>query len=358
MLSMRAVGFCALILAVVGFLGVALFGADDNKGVWTDPKDPSLPADFKFQGEYLSEDGKTGCQVISLGQKAFQAVVLRGGLPGAGWDGTNKILIDGTLDDDKVTLKPAAGERRYLDKKSDAFSASKKFPPVGQKDYSGTISGETLSIKTDDDKTLTLKKTVRKSATLGAKPPEGAVVLFDGSNVDAFDDKAGLDPESKLLFPNGGDIRTKQTFNNYTAHVEFMLQYMPDARGQGRSNSGFYQVDRYEVQILDSFGLDGIDDECGGIYKKVTPKVNMCYPPLTWQTYDVEFTNAVLGEDGTKTKNTRISVKHNGVVIHDDAEVDGPTAGGSGKEGTPGPLQLQHHGNRVQFRNVWVVEKK
>src|SRR5262249_38066080 len=160
-------------------------------------------------------------------------------------------------------------------------------------------SGDTLTIKTDEDKALTLKKTVRKSTTLGAKPPEGAIVLFDGSNADAWDSNADIDPDTKDLYPKGGDIRTKQKFNNYTAHVEFMLNYKPDARDQQRSNSGFYQVDRYEIQILDSFGLEGVNNECGAIYSKTQPTVNMCFPPLTWQTYDVDFTNAVQ-EDGKK----------------------------------------------------------
>jgi hypothetical protein len=347
-------------------LGLLIAAADlapaqnKTKGVWTDPKDSTLPADFKIQGEYAGEikgGEKLGCQVIALGNGTFQAVVLPGGLPGEGWDGKNKILMDGKLEGEKATFKPTSGKRQYLAQAPDVFSATSKFPPAGQKDYTATVSGDTLSGKTEDGKEFQLKKVERKSSTMGAKPPEGAVVLFDGSGTDQW--KGGrVDKETKFLNTDGNDILTKNKFNNYTAHVEFLLPYRPDARGQGRGNSGFYQVDHYEIQILDSFGLDGKDNECGGFYTKVTPKVNMCYPPLVWQTYDVEFTNAV-AEDGKKTKNARATVKHNGVVIHDNVEVNGPTGGGRGEpEGTPGPLKLQGHGNPLQFRNIWVVEKK
>ena len=116
-------------------------------------------------------------------------------------------------------------------------------------------------------------------------------------------------------------------------------------------------MDHYEVQILDSFGLEGKNNECGGVYTKADPIVNMCLPPLQWQTYDVEFTNSV-SEDGKKVKNARMTLKHNGVVIHKDLEINGKT-GGSRRdlEGTPGPIKLQGHGNPLQFRNVWIVEK-
>src|SRR5262249_11829458 len=151
---------------------------------------------------------------------------------------------------------------------------------------------------------------------------------------------------------DGSDILTKRKFNNYTLHVEFMLPYRPDARGQGRGNSGVYMVDQYEVQVLDSFGLAGKNNECGGFYTKADPKVNRCAPPLVWQTYDIDFTNAV-AENGKKVKNARATVKHNGVVIHDNVEVNGPTGGGrSEPEGTPGSIKLQGHGNPLQYRNI------
>jgi hypothetical protein len=353
-------GFTAL--AVVGDAGDAKKTTDKKvekkkKEVWTDSGDPSLPADFKFQGEYANEQG--GCQVIALGNGAFQGVFFKDGLPGAGWDGQHRVLMDGKLEGDKVvfTPVPAKAKRRYLAQSPLEFSATAKFPPLGQvTDFTGVSDGSTLTIS--GAKSVELKKLIRKSATLGAKAPEGSTVLFDGSNKDQWN--AGrVDNKTGFLNTDGGDITTKRKFNNYTAHVEFFLPFRPDARGQGRGNSGFYQVDHYEVQILDSFGLEGKDNECGGVYTRLAPKVNMCLPPLQWQTYDVEFTNAVRDESGKKIKNARITLKHNGVLVHDNAEIKGTTGGARGEpEGTPGVLRLQGHGNPLQFRNIWVMEKK
>jgi hypothetical protein len=367
-MSMRRWALLAALLAIPAILAIAPAGPAEEpkdkkkKEVWTDPADPTIPVDFKFQGEYagsLKDGSKFAAQVIALGDGKFQAVLLPGGLPGAGWDGKHKILMDGKLDDGRVVFSPTTGKRRYLAQKPEAFSATSKFPPEGQKDCTGTISDEKLTGKTDDGAEFTLTKGVRKSPTLGAKPPEGALVLLDGQNTDEWTG-GRLDKTTGLLNTDGHDIHSKRKFNNYTAHVEFLLPYRPAARGQGRGNSGFYQVNRYEVQILDSFGLDGKNNECGGVYSQVAPKVNMCLPPLVWQTYDVDFTNAVLDESGKKkVKDARITLKHNGVLIHDNAEIKHNTEDPSKKEeGTPGALRLQGHGNPLQFRNIWIVEKK
>ena len=141
-------------------------------------------------------------------------------------------------------------------------------------------------------------------------------------------------------------------------HLEFMLPFKPDARSQGRGNSGFYHVDLYEMQILDSFGLMGLNNECGGIYQKANSMVNMCLPPLQWQAYDVEFSSAVM-KDGKKVKNATLTAKLNGVLIHNKLEINGKTGGSRNEpEGTPGVIKLQGHGNPLQFRNAWIMPKK
>lgn len=331
------------------------------KEVWTDSKAADLPQDFQVQGEYLGtvEGGsKLGIQIIALGKGAFQAVVLPGGLPGAGWSGEEKILMDGRLEGERATFQPATGEKKYLAQSPEQFSATKEFPPKGQKPWSGTWSGDRFAGKTDDGKTFTAEKTARTSPTLGQKAAEGAEILFDGTSATQWEG-GRLDEATHALNTDGQDVKTKEKFNSYTMHLEFMLPFRPDARGQGRGNSGVYQVDQYEVQVLDSFGLAGMDNECGGIYQQARPKVNMCLPPLSWQTYDIEFTKAETDPSGKKTKNARLTLRHNGVLIHENLELTGPTGGSRNEpEGTPGPIKLQGHGNPLQYRNIWIVEKK
>jgi hypothetical protein len=207
-----------------------------------------------------------------------------------------------------------------------------------------------------------LRQTQRISPALGKRPPTGAVILFDGSNLDAWESQnAGQAVKWKMLpsgvveVAGGGNIISKEKFGDHQLHVEFRLPYMPREFGQARGNSGVYLQSRYEVQVLDSYGLEGADNECGGIYQVARPLVNMCAPPLQWQTYDITFHAARLDANGRKVTSARITVVHNGVVIHDNLELPRVTGGAvSEQEGQSAGLMLQDHGNPVQFRNVWV----
>ena len=115
-----------------------------------------------------------------------------------------------------------------------------------------------------------------------------------------------------------------------------------------------YIQQRYEVQILDSFGLTGEPNQCGGSYRQQSPDINMCYPPLAWQTYDIYFRAARWDGQGNKIRNALITVVHNGQPIHGDYSI--PTKTGAGKAEGPQamPILLQDHGNPVHFRNVWI----
>lgn len=201
-------------------------------------------------------------------------------------------------------------------------------------------------------------------ATLGASAPEGATVLFDGENLDDWSNLRGEPaewPVSGELFTVGagkGSIRTRQTFGDCRIHLEFNVPYMPDKTGQARGNSGVYVNGRYEIQVLDSYGLEPKTNDCGAIYQQVAPSVNACKPPLQWQTYDIIFRKPRV-EDGQVTERARITVIHNGIKIIDDQEID-ETPGGVGgvKLGEDGPLMLQDHGDLVQFRNIWIMPLK
>ncbi|WP_435017556.1 3-keto-disaccharide hydrolase [Tundrisphaera sp. TA3] len=194
--------------------------------------------------------------------------------------------------------------------------------------------------------------------TLGAKPPEGAKVLF-GDSIAAWNKLDGKTTaewpvEDGIATVGKGSIRSKDTFGDMQVHVEFNIPYMPDKTGQARGNSGVYLQGIYELQVLDSYGLEPKNNECGGIYQQIVPAVNACKPPLQWQTYDITF-HAAKREGDKVVKKARLTVVQNGLTIIDDKEIS-PTPGGVNdvKEGQDGPIMLQDHGNPVQFRNLWV----
>lgn len=214
-------------------------------------------------------------------------------------------------------------------------------------------------------KGLTLAKPEDAVDTPSTPPPAGALVLFDGKSLENWVSKDGS-PASWAILPNGtmqvkkGDLVTKEKFDgHFKLHVEFRVPYMPKATGQGRGNSGVYSQGRYEVQILDSYGLKSQDNDCGGIYKVAIPLVNACKAPTVWQAYDIDFT-APKFVDGKKVAPAKINVVQNGQTIHKDViiPIDNTVSGMGGDPSTPGPILLQDHGNPVQYRNIWLVKVK
>lgn len=305
-------------------LSLMAIGAPDKKGAYATAKDAQEDPDFAIQGEfagsYTQSEGtvsKVGIQVIALGNGKFRAVGFEGGLPGAGWD---------------------KGERSQSEANK-AADSSVTFTEEDSK-ATGVLKGDNLTIKSPDGKSLgVLKRVNRKSATLGLKPPKGATELFKGTSLEHWKKGARKTPDGLLM---EGVNSARNDFKNFTLHIEFRLPYMPKARGQGRANSGMYLLGT-ETQMLDSFGLSGESNECGGLYKWKRPDQNMCYPPLRWQTYDVEFQAASEGNPPVMT------VKHNGVVIHDKVKLR--------KNSTQGGIHLQNHSNPVRYRNIWLLEK-
>lgn len=323
--------------AVLAVVALSLFVARSSAALgaegeaFTNPQQAGV--EHQLQGEYQGTlktadgDRKVGVQIIALGDGMFEAVAHFGGLPGDGWSrGDERKRAEGRLDGQRILFQT---------NEASAVVESGKIRVSGS-------GGEDVG---------TLDKVERKSPTLGEKPPAGALVLFDGSNVDHFPGAKMTD--DKLL--KAGALG-KDELGDHRLHIEFRTPFMPKARGQGRGNSGVYLQHRYEVQVLDSFGLEGENNECGGIYSVAKPDVNMCLPPLAWQTYDVDFTAAKF--DGAKrVQPAKATIKHNGVVIF-DGEISQFTPGGAASEAPGrGPLFLQDHGNPVAFRNIWVVKK-
>jgi hypothetical protein len=231
--------------------------------------------------------------------------------------------------------------------------------------------------KTWDISDLKIAKSEDKEDVKSTPPPTGAIVLFDGKSLDNWTKTNGKDAAAWKLVDGGAmqangtrDIITKDKFDgNFKLHVEFRVPYMPEAKGQARGNSGVYIQGRYEVQVLDSYGLDSKDNDCAAIYEVSKPKVNACKAPTVWQSYDIEFT-APKCADGKITEPAHITVYHNGVKVQDDVRLvrkdkDGKEeivmntrAGLGGDPCKPGPILLQDHGNPVQFRNVWLLPAK
>ncbi len=197
--------------------------------------------------------------------------------------------------------------------------------------------------------------------TMGMKPPEGAVVLFDGKSLAGWTKADGkstaawtVEDGVLSVAPGKGNIKTEKTFGDFQMHIEFNCPYMPKAKGQARGNSGIYLGGIYELQVLDSYGLKLGNDDCGSIYKQIIPSVNAAKPPLQWQTYDVVFHKAKV-ENGKIVKKARVTVVWNGIKTIDDQEIVKTPGGVDLEEGSDGPILLQDHGNLVEYRNIWIA---
>jgi hypothetical protein len=200
------------------------------------------------------------------------------------------------------------------------------------------------------------------------KPPEGAIVLFDGKDLSGWSAYDGGKPtdtskpakwkvEDGYMEVGRGDIRTKDTFGpDFKLHVEFWLPLMKDKKNQGRANSGVYLQGRYEIQVLDSYMNDTYaKGECGAMYGLLGTSKNANKPPEQWQTYDLTFYSPRVDSDGKVTKKGRVTNVFNGQTVIDNGEFGEVTGGAmDNKLGEPGPIRLQDHGCKVRYRNIWL----
>ena len=195
-----------------------------------------------------------------------------------------------------------------------------------------------------------------------AKPPEGAIVLLPYEPGKKTSLKEWRNKKWKLLDDGsaqvgGGSNLTIRKFKDFRMHLEFQQPYQPTG-GRGRGNSGVYVLDRYEIQIMDSFGSRLGSGGCAAVYRVEAPRVNASFPPLSWQTFDITFRAARYGADGKITEYPRITVVHNGVKVHENFELRNATGNAKSRGHTAsGPIHLQDHHNPVRFRNIWLIEQ-
>lgn len=207
-----------------------------------------------------------------------------------------------------------------------------------------------------------LKKTEKYSPTLGQKPPQNAVVLlpFDQgkkTHLDQWTNPNWELMEDGSVQVRGGSNSTVRQFSNIQLHLEFCLPLEIWKSGQNRANSGvFFNDSSYEIQVLDSFALMLGHGDCGSLYGIKAPDVNVSLPPEQWQTYDITFTAPIMDESGKITRKPRITVLHNGVLIHDNVEIPHSTINPDFEQKASGPIQLQDHGSPVRYRNIWVID--
>ncbi len=205
---------------------------------------------------------------------------------------------------------------------------------------------------------------VKDLGIYGREPLPGAIVLLDGSgDLSAWEQAGNPGSEVRWRFrdgalvvqPGAGSIVTKRRFGDCRLHVEFNVDNN-DKGGQADGNSGVYLQQRYEVQILNSAGQKPTSDNCGAVYGVKAPDYAMTMPAGRWQIYDIIFRAARWDAAGQKVASARITVYHNGTRIHDDVEIPRHTGAGRPEGSESAPLLLQDHGNRVRFRNIWIMD--
>ncbi|MGB7342750.1 MAG: DUF1080 domain-containing protein [Pirellulaceae bacterium] len=332
----RQLTLACLTLAFASTTTVALaqdHAESKEKGpAYTEP--PKKDLSYDLMGEFVGpvkidgdEEQTLGIQVRPTGKENFEAVSYFGGLPGEENHQPGLTKMIGRRAGDFLVL--SGGPYAIFVEKDECRLIGRD----------GNLAG-------------TLKRAVRTSSTMGAQPPEGAMVVFDGTNIDNF--TSGQMTTDGLLM-QGSDF--KPMFQDFNLHVEFRLPYMPMAEGQQRGNSGLYLQSRYECQVLDSFGTEPVFNGLGSLYRFKTPDLNMAFPPLAWQTYDVQFTAPRWASDGSKLRDAHISTWINGVKVQDNVALPDKTGAGKQEEPLLLPIRLQDHGDPVRFRNIWIVDR-
>jgi hypothetical protein len=194
--------------------------------------------------------------------------------------------------------------------------------------------------------------------------PSDAIILFNGTSVDAFTHLDGsiikwtLKDNAMTVVPQSGDIKSKDVFGSCQLHIEWKAPEIIKGEGQGRGNSGIFLSGKYEVQVLDSYESKTYSNgQASSIYKQHIPLVNANKPPGEWQTYDIIYKAPRFNKKGKKIASGTITVLHNGILTQNNVEIKGTTEYiGWPKNNAhgDGPLILQDHGDLVSYRNIWI----
>jgi hypothetical protein len=201
--------------------------------------------------------------------------------------------------------------------------------------------------------------------------PSDAIVLFDGTNLSAWESAKDGSPASWTISGDGsftvnktaGDIRTKQSFENFQLHIEWRIPENISGKSQSRGNSGVYLQGMYEVQVLDSYQSETyVNGQAGSIYKQSPPLANAMRKPGEWNVYDIIYSAPVFKDDGTYRIPPHVTVLHNGVLVQNNTTILGTTeyiGFPKVQKHGPGPVVLQSHGDPsepISFRNIWIRE--
>jgi hypothetical protein len=208
-----------------------------------------------------------------------------------------------------------------------------------------------------------------KPPVVSPDPPSDAIVLFDGKSLADWESVDSAGKPARWLVKDGymevaagtGSIQTKRGFGSVQLHIEWRAPLPAEGEGQDRGNSGVFLMSHYEIQVLDSYQNETYaDGQAGAIYGQTPPLVNASRPPGAWQTYDIVFHRPIFGSDGAVVQPARVTVFHNGILVHDNDTITGWTVhhAVATYRSHPDrlPLMLQDHAHPVRYRNIWVRE--
>ncbi|MBL7259313.1 family 16 glycoside hydrolase [Paractinoplanes lichenicola] len=349
------------------------FAAADGETLWSTEAWYTMnekPGPQTQQVFYEAEEGnREGGASLATDHRGFSGIGFVAGFGSLNASTTNHVTVD-KAGDYKVGLRYSNGPNPFSGTKTvSVYVNSKK---IRQVSLPSTVTWDEWASVYE---TLKLSKGVntiqwRVDASdsghvnldqISVRKPSTRITLFDGNGLDNWQHTDGRRPQ--WPFKEGaatevccGDIRTLEAFGDYKLHVEFKVPLLPpDVTGQNRGNSGVYQQERYEIQILDSYGDTTLDNnEAGAIYTVKAPDVNMATAPETWQKYDITFRAARYDEAGAKTENARVTVVWNGTTVQNNVEIPNGTGGNIPEGPATGAIRLQDHGNKVQYRNIWI----